>query len=78
MRKRFCGKCAYYSTEHGLCFHPDSFTQGVRFNRVTQMYEDTFKSPGDPLVLNRDNKCRLYDGNGPRKKGLLFRFWRAK
>lgn len=60
MRKRYCDRCSFHSTEHGACFHPDAFTPGI-----------PFKSPGDPLVLNRDNKCKLYDGRGPRKK----RWW---
>jgi hypothetical protein len=47
---RRCQDCSYYSASHSACFEPSTWSHG-----------EYFRVPGDPQMINRDGKCRLYE-----------------
>jgi len=52
---RRCEDCEFYSATHGMCFELTTWSQG----EVGQI-------PGDPQMINRDGKCRLFESVHPR------------
>lgn len=61
-----CQRCAFFSSRHHSCFHPEAWTEGAP-------WPDGFgyRQAGNPEILNAKGDCQLFDDSPVHTNGQL-------